>query len=499
MLEEQYRTALGDLVHDAPALADPAGVRRLLVLRTVPAAQLAAVATALGRSFPRAELTIVTANPIPGAPPAGHVVDYPFGRSFDRGRTPADWYGTLAGERGFDLVVIPYADDDAVGYENVRLFAAPLVRKACLELYGSGRASLTTADAFDRTLAADGAATTRPEVVGKPPHYVTLNLIEKCNLRCVMCDIPDGLAYDTMPFERVVEVAEALLPGCRHLTLNGFVGEPLLHPEFVRILDYVERRWPGIAAMLATNATPLRGVRMEAILASRILRELRISVNAVREDTYNAIMVRARWDRTMANIREFMHQRRERGVAGRLAAVFSFVAMRQNLDELPEFVAWAADLGADQVLVWDTMLSQDANADLAVADDRARTEAVYAAARRAAERGGIAITLPTPYVEEDAAGAAPTDVVTFRCNLPWTHAYVSPDGDVVPCCYYNRVMGNVFTEPFAAIWNGTRYRSLRAEIAAGEYPAPCIGCPQNFDGVKRRPQEVLHKSRRVEE
>ena len=47
ILEEQYRTALGDLVHVTPALADPSGVRRLLVLRTVPAAQLGAVAWAI--------------------------------------------------------------------------------------------------------------------------------------------------------------------------------------------------------------------------------------------------------------------------------------------------------------------------------------------------------------------------------------------------------------------------------------------------------------------
>jgi len=57
MLEAQYRSALGDLVHETPTLADPAGVRRLLVLRTVPAAQLGAVANALGERFPRAELT----------------------------------------------------------------------------------------------------------------------------------------------------------------------------------------------------------------------------------------------------------------------------------------------------------------------------------------------------------------------------------------------------------------------------------------------------------
>jgi MoaA/NifB/PqqE/SkfB family radical SAM enzyme len=497
MQPDAYERPLGDLVAGAPGLAAE-GVRRVLLLRTVPAPQAFALAEALGRAFPRASRRLLTANPLPSAaPPGWDVVAYPFGRSLDRARTPDTWYRDLAGRNGFDLVVVPYADDEGLGYDNVKDFALPLLGRACLEVFGRGRLQLTAAGAFRDAVRAAGASATRPEAVGTRPHYVTLNLIERCNLRCVMCDIPDGLAYDTMPFERFERVAHALLPGCRTLTLNGFVGEPLLHPEFPRILRYIDERWPDIAALLATNATPLVGARLEAILGCGIVRELRISVNAFTRATYDVIMVRARYDQVMRNIREFMRLRRERGVAERLTATFSFVAMRQNVDELPDFVDWAADLGASQVLVWDCMDSQDGNVALSVAADRSGAEARYAEARTRAERAGIAITLPAPFAVEDPEGHGGEELVAFRCNLPWTHSYVSPNGDAVPCCYFNKVMGNVFEEPFEAIWNGPRYRQLRADITAGRYPTPCIGCPQNFDGTKRRPQEVAQKSRRI--
>jgi MoaA/NifB/PqqE/SkfB family radical SAM enzyme len=63
--------------------------------------------------------------------------------------------------------------------------------------------------------------------------------------------------------------------------------------------------------------------------------------------------------------------------------------------------------------------------------------------------------------------------------------YITANGEALPCCiapfattdYAGIMLGNVFERPLAEVWNGERYRELRAAVL-GERPAPwpCQHC-----------------------
>jgi radical SAM protein with 4Fe4S-binding SPASM domain len=61
---------------------------------------------------------------------------------------------------------------------------------------------------------------------------------------------------------------------------------------------------------------------------------------------------------------------------------------------------------------------------------------------------------------------------------------VTANGNVLPCCispwvtrdYRALVLGNVFRERFADIWNGERYRKFRTDFEGDAPPDPCRGC-----------------------
>ena len=55
---------------------------------------------------------------------------------------------------------------------------------------------------------------------------------------------------------------------------------------------------------------------------------------------------------------------------------------------------------------------------------------------------------------------------------------VEPDGEAFPCCRGPRELrlGNVYTEGFAAVWNGRAAQSLRAAMYAGTPPPVCVEC-----------------------
>ncbi len=69
---------------------------------------------------------------------------------------------------------------------------------------------------------------------------------------------------------------------------------------------------------------------------------------------------------------------------------------------------------------------------------------------------------PTPY-----------EAPLSRCGIPWTHTYIRLDGKVNPCCYSSVVMGDLTTQSFEEIWNGSLYRSLRLSIVTGNFWKSC--------------------------
>ena len=70
------------------------------------------------------------------------------------------------------------------------------------------------------------------------------------------------------------------------------------------------------------------------------------------------------------------------------------------------------------------------------------------------------------------------------CLRPWTTAYVTANGNCLPCCiapfatgdYDSLLLGNTFAQDFASIWNGEPYRRWRAALMSDAPPAACRGC-----------------------
>jgi radical SAM protein with 4Fe4S-binding SPASM domain len=65
-----------------------------------------------------------------------------------------------------------------------------------------------------------------------------------------------------------------------------------------------------------------------------------------------------------------------------------------------------------------------------------------------------------------------------HCEYPWKYLSIKVGGDVYPCCWLSKPLGNVLRQSVEQIWNGDRYQRLRSSIADGSYSV-CRGahCP----------------------
>ncbi|MDD4889331.1 MAG: SPASM domain-containing protein [Phycisphaerae bacterium] len=77
----------------------------------------------------------------------------------------------------------------------------------------------------------------------------------------------------------------------------------------------------------------------------------------------------------------------------------------------------------------------------------------------------------------------------YVCPYPWFEFIVASNGDVVACCrdlQHKTVLGNLFEQDLAAIWNGRQARQMRALLVRKQPQgiAACAGCDMHRDSGK---------------
>ena len=307
-------------------------------------------------------------------------------------------------------------------------------------------------------------------------------------------------------------------------------GEPLVHRECVEIMRDVKRRgWRGY---LISNGTLLDEDKARALVKMGWDR-VRVSTHAGTAATYEQVQGVDHFERLRSNLQTYDRLRREAGAERRCALDVHHVLQRENLGEIDRMVEFAMSVGADHVvfelifaLSDDKRLTPDELEGLAndlrrvaataplstnaldvvanVEREHAETSAELAAAAAATEAAAeappepsapeeplpapepAAASEPAPAAEPVAAsepvvGSGPTPDAepelayrpAARCSVGFDSCFVNSNGDVVPCCFSNEVMGNVREQSFKEVWYGEKYEDFRTRLINGKFAQYC--------------------------
>ena len=320
------------------------------------------------------------------------------------------------------------------------------------------------------------------------PRELYLESTNRCNEFCDQCP----RTHLRREPERDLSLAEVIaitdqLPALDRVVLHG-LGEPLLNPQLPAIVAHLRQR--GAYVLFNSNATALSERTARALIAAD-LNELRVSLDGATPETY--ARVRGVNTRTLPkivrNLAAFTRIQRELDAPNPHLS-FWFTAMRENLRELPRLVDIALETGVREIYVQrfiyfgqglareeQTIFRHAQHDDLAIL---AETE------RRCHEHGlefrATGATTPLAYLGKPAAEIERRP--WSPCQRPRTLAYIAATGNVYSCCFApfhpgpaaTRVLGNVFAQPFDAIWNGARYTAFRAAFDSDEPWDQCAGC-----------------------
>src|SRR3569623_847035 len=132
------------------------------------------------------------------------------------------------------------------------------------------------------------------------PHFVQIEPVGQCNLRCRMCPVQfrtDGARGGPPAFIDYTDFCRLIdqFPTMTELHLQG-LGEPLMHLHFFDMVRYAAAR--GIRVSTNTNLTILSESRARECVQSG-LRTMHVSIAGASAAVYEAISERARFDKVL--------------------------------------------------------------------------------------------------------------------------------------------------------------------------------------------------------
>jgi MoaA/NifB/PqqE/SkfB family radical SAM enzyme len=285
-----------------------------------------------------------------------------------------------------------------------------------------------------------------------------LDLTNLCDGRCPKCtgikDKPVSLS-----FEQVKRLTDELADvfKAKSVIISGG-GEPLLHPDFIRILNYIKGR--GLKIGLNSNGLSLNEDKAKAILDSCTY--FRVSLDAGTPEMYKKThgLGRDAFDRVVGNIRMFSSLKTK--AKSHMAWGTGFLTSNDTKKDILQFVKLSKECGVDFAQMrpftqdFTPIDSELAQAKSIYEDDKFKVSA----SRHKYERFEDADKRPYK-----------------RCPGMFFNSVVTADFRVFACLHHRQnekyLLGDLNKTTLKEIWTSSRIREVYQEIDLGECPLFC--------------------------
>jgi len=252
------------------------------------------------------------------------------------------------------------------------------------------------------------------------PLEIGIEIINVCNLRCIMCPYEDMITKKTRPIGKMSlvlfkKIIDEITPFAELAYLHG-IGEPLLHPQIFKFITYAKNK--GIRVGISTNATLLDKTKSKKLLGLGI-DYLILAMDGATKETYEKIRIGGDFERVEKNIKHFLQLKKKRKKGP--FVVIQFITLPENKKEISLFLKKWQGRGVDVVRIKPKIALKD----------------------------------------EDKKGKS---IIAPYCFHIFRQLNVYSDGTVVPCCedvHGRYPLGNVKNESIKEVWNSPKMRNLR--------------------------------------
>jgi radical SAM protein with 4Fe4S-binding SPASM domain len=275
-----------------------------------------------------------------------------------------------------------------------------------------------------------------------PPVHIAIEPTNGCNAKCPVCEtgknemvrrkgMLDKQAYETF-IDRVAKHTNSLL--------FYFMGEPFLNKHAYDMIRYTRDK--DIYVETCTNGD---FVDAKGVIFSDI-NKISFQLGGMTEKTHQRYRVASSLAKAHKNLYELIEERK-RNPGSNVQIEVGLIVMRHNEHEVPEFLKWAKDIGADVANVVDPCVRNMLEAHAYLPQDKK----YWYYDEKAFEQGIL----------------RPKVIPDNECVFIWNSMQINWNGEAVPCCRDpngKHILGNVFEDGLMRVFNGKKATDFRRRI-----------------------------------
>lgn len=320
---------------------------------------------------------------------------------------------------------------------------------------------------------------------------------EDCNLHCIICEehspysnyIKEKLhgKHRRMPedwLKPIFQQAKDL--GVKEI-IPSTMGEPLLYKHFPKIVELCKEY--GIKMNLTTNATfpKINGYTpiLWAKLLVPVISDVKFSWNGASAKTAESIMRGISFDKNIENIRTYIDYRnkyfQETGNYTRCS--FQLTFLESNMDELPEIIRLAAELGIDRVKghhLWAHFKEIKHLSFRRSSESASKWNTIVEKAQEAQKKypkdNGELVVLENFFPLQNEQTEVPDN---YECPFLGREIWISATGKISPCCAPDEEraklgdFGNIQTKSIDEVLTSEEYQILKDNYKTKEVCKRC--------------------------
>jgi MoaA/NifB/PqqE/SkfB family radical SAM enzyme len=305
-----------------------------------------------------------------------------------------------------------------------------------------------------------------------------IELTTRCPLRCRMCAREEEAPWQNQ--EMTLDDFRQILPyltDVETVVLEGW-GESLLHKDLSQCIQLVKEK--GAQVGFVTSGFGLTRDRVEEIIRAGV-DFVGFSVSGACPETHDAIRINSHLPDLLAAIRLFHEEKQRLGLVQPHMHII-YLMVKDNILEVPSIPSLAKGVGIAEVVL--TNLCHTVNR-------WQETQGVFLREEAATEYerliGQAEVNARKLNIRLKRPSLTAIDVPVCAEN-PLRNLYISAEGEVSPCVYlhpplpspFKRIFcgreyrvervsfGNIFRDPFPAIWRCGDYKDFRSRFIERE-------------------------------
>ena len=308
------------------------------------------------------------------------------------------------------------------------------------------------------------------------PLFVIWEITGACNLRCKHCLSDSG---KPSPNELNTEEAKGLIDTLAEMkvfTINFSGGEPLVRPDIFELLEYASEK--SMAMDLLTNGSLITEDTLGSLENTNIF-HVQVSLDGLKRTHDDFRGLNGSYDRAVRAIQLLK--------GANFGVSVSTAVTKQNIDEVPEIVDLAIELGAHHyktTLFMPAGRGRENAKDLIMGPLDARRFVAMLNEKKEEVGDKISITSEElyPWLSGSSQNGTPgafegKDNSRIGCTAGNSSLYITPDGKIAPCPFLRDfIAGDARKQSVPEIWDGAPTFDIFRNIKRSDLKGKCGEC-----------------------